>query len=86
MVVVGCKDCFLGDDESCWFDGCIAGTDGRDDMKHICGTIAAKERGNQGKEGKVRCTFFSFVVLSSAYELLFRPSGQVGSTVCDRGI
>ena len=31
----------------------VVGIDGLVDMKHICGTIVARKRGKQGKEGKV---------------------------------
>lgn len=31
----------------------VLGIDGLVDMKHICGTIVARKRGKQGKEGKV---------------------------------
>lgn len=46
-----------------WVHGFCLGIDGLGDMRPICGIIVAERKGKQGKEGKVRKTFFSFSLL-----------------------
>lgn len=46
----------------------FSGTDGRVDMKLICGTIAAEEKGRAGKDDKVILWFIFFFFLKKKEE------------------